>query len=87
MLKNLSFSTGWISVAQHFHWNLSMMTKSENSISSVQIQIKTKSQFGFEFLDLVDFGGAAFSMESFPSRTHLCVELVKCRSQKKCVLL
>jgi len=59
------------------------MTKSKDSISSVQIQIKPKSQFGFEFLDLVDFGGAAFSMESVTSRTHLWVEIVKCRSQKK----
>ena len=43
-------------------------TKSTNSNSSVQIQIKTKSQFECvprhtvesEFLDLVDFGGVAF---------------------------
>jgi len=43
-------------------------TKSRNSKSSVQIQIKSQSQFEFvprdteesEFLDLVDFGAAAF---------------------------
>jgi len=44
---------------------------SRNSNSSVQIQIKSKSQFELvphgpeksEFLDLVDFWGAAFSMK------------------------
>ena len=48
-------------------------TKSNDYISSVQIQIKPKSQIKFvprdaeesEFLDWVDFGGAAFSLESF----------------------
>jgi len=46
-------------------------TKSRNTNSSVQIQIKPKSLFDFvlrdaetvEFLDLVDFGGAAISMQ------------------------
>jgi len=48
-------------------------TKSNDYISSVQIQIKQKSQFKFvprdaqesEFLDWVDFGGAAFPLKSF----------------------
>jgi len=47
-------------------------TKSRNSNSSVQTQIKSKSQFEFvprdneesEFLDLVDFKAAAFSLET-----------------------
>jgi len=47
-------------------------TKSQNSNSSVQIQITPKSQSEFvpqdseesEFLDLVDFGNVAFSVGS-----------------------
>ena len=47
-------------------------SKSENSNSSVQIQIEPKSEFEFvaqdteefEFLDLVDFGDVAFSVET-----------------------
>jgi len=54
-------------------------TKSRISNSSVQIQIKTKSQLEFvprdteksEFLDLVDFGGVAISMETVISLTHI----------------
>jgi len=46
--------------------------KSRNTKSSVQIQIKPKSKFefvprdteDFEFLDLVDFGGVAISVET-----------------------
>jgi len=46
--------------------------KSRNSKSSVRIQIKPKSKFefvprdteDFEFLDLVDFGGVAISVET-----------------------
>jgi len=49
----------------------SKSTKSRNSCSSVHIEIKPKSQFEFvqrdtkqsEFLDVVDFGGVAFSVE------------------------
>jgi len=48
-------------------------TKSRNSNFSLQIQIESKSQVEFvprdteesEFLDLVDFGGVAFSVETF----------------------
>ena len=51
---------------------LSKPTKSRNSNSSVQIQMKSRSQFEFvprdteesEFLDLVGFGGDAFSVET-----------------------
>ena len=51
-------------------------TKSRNSDSSIQIQIRPKSQFEFvprdteksEFLDLVDFGDVAFSVQ-----TVICV--------------
>ena len=47
-------------------------TKSRNSIFTVQVQIAPKSQFKLvpgdteesEFLDLVDFGDAEFSVES-----------------------
>jgi len=47
-------------------------TKSRNPNSSVQIQVQSKSQFEFvprdteesEFLDLVNFGNVAFSMET-----------------------
>jgi len=47
-------------------------TKSSHSNSSVQIQITPKSRFEFvprdteesEFLDLVDFGGGAFPVET-----------------------
>ena len=47
-------------------------TRFKNSNSSVQIQIKPKSRFGFlprdtedsEFLDLMDFGDVVFSVET-----------------------
>ena len=47
-------------------------TKSKNSNFSVQIQIKPKFRFEFvprnaeesEFLDMADFGGVAFSVET-----------------------
>jgi len=53
-------------------------TKSSNSNSSVHIQIKPKSQFEFvprdteksEFLDLVDFGGVAISVETVVGPRH-----------------
>jgi len=58
-----------------FLWNCTPpnSTKSRNSKASVQTQIKSKSQFEFvprdteesEFLDLVDFGGVAISVETF----------------------
>jgi len=54
------------------HATLPKFAKSRNSNSSVQIQIGTKFQFQFvprhneesEFLDLVDFGGEVFSVET-----------------------
>jgi len=54
-------------------------TKSKNSNFSVQIQIKLKSQFEFlprnaeesEFLDMVDFGGVAFSVATVIMRKYI----------------
>jgi len=54
-------------------------TESRNSNSSVQIQIKPKSQFEFvlrdtekpEFLDLVDFKGVAISVETVIATHHI----------------
>jgi len=65
-----------IYVSGNFHWiyySPQKSTKSRNVNSLVQIQIKSKSQLEFvlrhaeesEFLDLVDFGGGAFSVEAF----------------------
>jgi len=55
-------------------------TKSRNSNSSVQIQMKPKSQSEFvprdieesEFLDLVDFGDIAFIVETVIYTCMLC---------------
>jgi len=74
-------------------------TKSRNSNFSVPIQIKSKSQFEFvlrdteesESLDLVDFGGAAFSVEtgvtplSHTGLTTHCCGVLRCVLLTNCV--
>jgi len=71
-------------------------TKSRNSNSSVQTQIKSTSQFEFvprdteesEFLDVVNFWGAAFSVETHTLCLARLIQFIELypRSEKPYIL-